>query len=572
MVLFVDEPSIANRAAGPYAPANTGERVAMYQWRVDASYGELRDEFRWDLPAAFNMGTACADRHAPDDLALIELTDAHGERSFTFGDLTRLSNRFANGLQGVGVAAGDRIGIVLPQRLETGVAHLAAWKMGAVTVPMSGLFGPDALRYRLEDSGARAVITDHRALDRVAEVAAGIDGLTVIVAEDDVSAPHRRFDDLAEQGSDTLEAAPTTPDSPGLLIYTSGTTGAPKGALHGHRVLLGHLPGFDLAFDLYPQPGDRMWTPADWAWIGGLMDALMPAWFHGTPAVAAPRGGFDPEWAMRLMAEHRVTASFLPPTALKLMRQAGVGEPGVLRAILSGGEPLGEQMLDWGREHLGVTINEIFGQTEANLLIGNCAAAWEVRPGSTGLPYPGHELAVMDEQGNRLPPGELGEIVLRTPDPVMFLEYWNRPEATADKVRDGWLRTGDLGKVDEDGYFWFASRTDDVINSAGYRIGPAEIEECLMKHPAVAMAAAIGVPDEVRGQVVKAFIKLADGHQPSDDLRADVADLVRNRLAAYEYPREIEFVDELPMTTTGKIRRLELKQREEQRRQEPGRT
>jgi acetyl-CoA synthetase len=532
------------------------------------TYEQLHGEFRWDLPERFNMGVACSDAQPSTATALVEVTTGGAVREHTFGELAEQSNRLANGLAGIGVGAGDRVGIVLPQRVETGLAHLALAKLGAVAVPLSGLFGPDALRYRLGDSGARAVLTDARALEPVAEVAAELE-VEVVVASDDVAAPHHRFDDLVTGASSSLGPADTTPDTPGLLIYTSGTTGPPKGALHGHRVLLGHLPGYELMFDFFPQTGDRVWTPADWAWIGGLMDALMPAWYHGKTVVGAPREGFDPQWAMDLMAAHRVRVAFLPPTALKLMRQADARSDGVaLRAAMSGGEALGEAMLDWGREHLGVTINEIFGQTEANLVVGNSASVWEVRPGSMGRPYPGHDVAVLDDDGKALPPDEVGEVAVRAPDPVMFLEYWNRPEATAEKVRDGWLRTGDLARADADGYLWFASRNDDVINSAGYRIGPAEIEECLIAHPAVAMAAAVGIPDEVRGQVVKAFIVLAAEHQPGEELEADIAAHVRSRLAAYEYPRQIEFVTDLPLTTTGKIRRNELRHREEERSRE----
>jgi acetyl-CoA synthetase len=541
------------------------------------TYEQLRADFRWDLPARFNMGTACADLQPPATLALIEALPDGRTREHTFGELAERSNRLANGLAGLGVEQGDRVGIVLPQRVETGLAHLAIAKLGAIAVPLSGLFGPDALRYRLGDSDAKVVVTDHRALDRVVEVADDLDGLQIVVAEDGVTAPHHRFDDLVASASAQHEPPVTTPDTPGLLIYTSGTTGAPKGALHGHRVLLGHLPGYELMFNFFPKSGDRVWTPADWAWIGGLMDALMPAWFHGKAVIGAPRAGFDPEWALDLMLGHRVRVAFLPPTALKIMRQAGIPAAGgtgsgaggdglSLRAVMSGGEALGEQMLGWGQEHLGVTINEIFGQTEANLIVGNCAEAWDVRPGSMGRPYPGHDVAVLDTAGEVLPPGEVGEIAVRTPDPVAFLEYWNRPDAMREKVRDGWLYTGDLGHADEDGYLFFSSRNDDVINSAGYRIGPAEIEECLIAHPAVGMAAAVGVPDEVRGQVVKAFIVLAEDSEPSAALEDDIAQHVRSRLAAYEYPRQFEFVEELPLTTTGKIRRNELRRREEERR------
>jgi acetyl-CoA synthetase len=535
--------------------------------RPGVTYEMLREEFAWRVPAAFNMGVACADHHPPGDLALIEVGADGGRRDISFGELAELSNRFANALRGLGVGVGDRVGIVLPQRLETGVAHLAVYKLGAIAVPLSGLFGPDALRYRLGDSGARVVVADAAALDRVAEVAAELGGVEVVVAGSDASAPHYSFWELAARGVADLEVAATGPDAPALLIYTSGTTGPPKGALHAQRVLLGHLPGFDLSHDFFPQPGDLFWTPADWAWIGGLMDALMPSWYHGRPVVAAARQTFDPSWAVDLIRRLEVRNAFLPPTALKLMRQAGVRvSHHTLRSVMSGGEPLGAELQSWGRDALGVWINEIYGQTEANYVVGNSSAVWEVRSGSMGRAYPGHDVTVLRSAGEPAAPGEVGEIAVRSPDPVLFLGYWGRPEATREKVVDGWLCTGDLGRVDEDGWFWFEARADDVINSAGYRIGPAEIEECLLGHPAVAMAAAIGVPDELRGQVVKAFIKLTDGAMPSEELKEEIRSLVRRRLAAYEYPRQIEFVDELPMTTTGKIRRAELRRIEAERR------
>ena len=527
-----------------------------------SSYDTLRAGFRWRVPEAFNMGTACADRHPAGDLALVDCGDGQ-PRSYTFGDLADLSNRLANGLRALGVSAGDRVGIVLPQRVETGVAHLAAYKLGAIAIPMSVLFGPQALMYRLGDAQARVVITDAERADVVGEVAAALPGLEVLVVDGEGPGPYRRFWDVVRDGSPAFEPVPTTAETPGLIIYTSGTTGTPKGALHGHRVLLGHLPGFQLSQGFFPQPGDLLWTPADWAWIGGLLDGLMPSWYFGRPVVAARRQRFDPEWAMRLMREQGVRNAFLPPTALKLMRQGEVGgERPPLRSVMSGGESLGEEMLAWARERLGVTVNEIYGQTEANYVIGNCAEVWDVRPGSMGRAYPGHDIAIVGPGGQRLRAGEVGEIAVRADDPVMFLGYWNNEAATRAKyTADGaWLLTGDLGRQDDDGYVWFVSRNDDVINSAGYRIGPAEIEECLVQHPAVLMAAAVGVPDELRGEAVKAFVQLAAGQQPSEQLEREIQELVRTRLAAYEYPRQIEFVESLPLTTTGKIRRAELRQ------------
>jgi acetyl-CoA synthetase len=533
----------------------------------DVSYRRLREQFAWQLPARFNIGVACADQHPAGATALVELAADGSRRELRFGELTELSNRLANALRALGVAAGDRVAIVLPQRAEAGLAHLAIYKLGAIAVPLSGLFGPEALRYRLGDCTPRLVITDRAHADVIAELAREIVGMELCLV-DGVQPPHHGFWELVQNASQQFTPAATTPDTPALIIYTSGTTGSPKGALHAHRALLGHLPGFELSQEFFPQADDRFWTPADWSWIGGLMDALLPTWYHGRPIVAAAREGFDPEWALTLLGRERIRNAFLPPTALKLMRQADADVADfALRSVMSGGEALGEAMLDWGRERLGVTINEIYGQTEANYLVGNCASVWDVRPGSMGLPYPGHDVVLLDEARQPVEPGGRGEIAVRAGDPVMFLRYWEREEATREKfdATGTWLLTGDMAAVDEDGYLWFTARNDDVINSAGYRIGPWEIEQCLMRHPAVEMAAAIGVPDTVRGEVVKAFVKLADRREASAELEAEIRALVRGSVAAYLYPRHVEFVDALPMTTTGKVRRAELRRLEAER-------
>ncbi|MGH7717820.1 MAG: AMP-binding protein [Gemmatimonadaceae bacterium] len=535
-----------------------------------ATYDELVTDFRWTLPQRFNMGAACSDRHPPSAPALIELGEDRSLREYSFGDLAMLSNRLANGLAGLGVKRGDRVAIVLPQGVETGIAHLAIYKLGAIAVPMSGLLGPEALSFRLADCDARLMLTDAAHLEPLATIAETMDG-TELVCVDGVSPPHHGLWEVVQDSSAQFTPAVSDPDTPALLIYTSGTTGPPKGALHAHRVLLGHLPGFELSHEFFPQENDRFWTPADWAWIGGLMDALIPSWYHGRTVVGAARMGFDPEWALWLMAEHGVRNAFLPPTALKMIRQAQP-EPGQvnLRTVMSGGEVLGEEMLTWGREVLGVTINEIYGQTEANYVVGNCASVWEVRPGSMGRPYPGHEVAVLDADSAPAPPGEIGEVAVRAPNPVIFLRYWAQPDATREKfdARGRWMRTGDLATADEEGYLRYESRADDIINSAGYRIGPNEVEQCLMRHPGVAMAAVIGVPDQIRGQAVKAFVVLAEGREAPTEIEVEIQQLVKRRLAAYAYPRELEIVDGLPLTATGKIRRTELREREAGRRKE----
>jgi acetyl-CoA synthetase len=532
-----------------------------------ATYEALRGQFAWRIPERFNIGVACADAQPKTKLALVSLAPDGSRHDYTFGELRRLSNRFANALVALGVQSGDRVGIVLPQLVETAVSHLAVYKLGGVAVPMSVLFGTEALLHRLGDSGAKVVVTDASRLERVVAVTAELEGVTVIVTADQGRpGPHLGFWTLVANASERFRPAVTKADDPALIIYTSGTTGPPKGALHAHRVLLGHQPGFELSHDFFPRAGDLFWTPADWAWIGGLINALLSTWFHGKPIVGAVRDRFDPEWATRLIRELGVRNTFLPPTALKMMRQAGQRLPaGSLRTVMSGGEVLGEEMLAWAQEHLGVTVNEIYGQTEANYVVGNSQSMWPVVPGSMGRPYPGHDVEVLTEDGRPASPGEVGEVAVRVPDPVSFLGYWQQPEATELKVVAGLLRTGDHASRDERGYLWFNGRADDLISSAGYRIGPDEIEHCLLAHPAVALSAVIGVPDPIRGEVVKAFVRPAEGTQATPELAREIQEFVRTRLAAYEYPRQIEFVDEIPLTVTGKIRRSELRRLEKER-------
>ena len=533
------------------------------------SYDELRRAFRWDVPARCNIAVDCCDRHAEggaaDRVALIEPEAGGGARRWTFGMLRRQSNRLANVLQAHGVARGDRIGILLGQQVETALSHLAAYKLGAVALPLFGLFGEDALEYRLRDSGARAAVTNAANLPKLLAIRDRLPELRALIVTDGDTGGLPSFHETLERASDAFVPVDTAADDPALLIYTSGTTGPPKGALHGQRIVRGHLPGVEFPHEFFPQPGDLMWTPADWAWAGGLLDILLPALHHGVPVLASRTGKFDPEEAFALMAAHGVRNAFLPPTALKMMRQ--VPDPRsrhahALRSIGSGGESLGADLLDWGREAFGLTINEFYGQTECNLVLASCAGLMPSKPGWIGRAVPGHVVAIVDADGNELPADTPGEIAVRRPDPVMFLEYWNNPEATAAKFAGDWLLTGDSGVRDAEGNFRFVGRGDDIITSSGYRIGPGEIEECLMRHPAVAMAAAVGIPDPVRTEIVKAFVVLREGQRPSATLEDEIRAFVRTRLAAHEYPRAIAFVDDLPMTATGKIRRRDLRDAE----------
>jgi len=535
------------------------------------TYQEVYEAFEWEIPEFYNIGADICDKWASQRyrVALIYENEDGKVEKYTFWEIRRLSNKLANGLASLGIGRRDRIGILLGQCPETAIAHVSIYKLGAIAIPLFSLFGTDALEYRLSNAKAKGIITDATNLYKIMEIRDRLPHLKVIIVTGGEGGDGTvGFWNLVEKGGPEFDTVKTRAEDPALIIYTSGTTGPPKGALHAHRVLLGHLPGVEFPHNFFPKDSDLFWTPADWAWIGGLIDVLFPSWHHGIPVVAHRARKFDPERAFYLLEKHGIRNAFMPPTALKLMRQ--IREPRKrydfqMRTIGSGGETLGEELLQWGKEVMGLTINEFYGQTECNLVVGTCAEVMEVRPGSMGRPIPGHKVDVIDEDGNPVSPGIVGEIAIQGPDPVMFLEYWGNPEATEEKYLGKWLLTGDLAKKDEDGYFWFVGRKDDVITSAGYRIGPAEIEDCLMKHPAVSMAAVVGSPDEVRTEIVKAFIVLKEGVTPDAEIEEEIKKFVKVRLAAHEYPREIEFVSELPMTTTGKIMRKELRKLEREK-------
>ncbi|MBS0321570.1 MAG: AMP-binding protein [Proteobacteria bacterium] len=543
---------------------------------VHDRYAELHGAHRWALPAAFNIGAACGTRWAaePDRVALYWEDEDGAQATWRYTELVRDAARLAAALAARGVGRGDRIGLVLPQRPETIVTHLAAYRLGAVVVPLSFLFGPDALAYRLEFAAVKVAVVDPQSWPKLAPVRAQLAALGHVLGVGGVDAAG--VDDFAATvAAARPDAAPPPVDTaardPALILFTSGTTGPPKAALIPHCALLGNLPGFVASHDGFPQPGDRFWSPADWAWTGGLMDALLPTLYFGQSLVGY-RGRFDAHRAFALMERHRIRNSFLFPTALKMMMKE-YPRPRerfdlALRTIMSAGEPVGTAVFEWARDALGVTINEMFGQTEMNYIVGNSQAAWPVKPGSMGRPYPGHRVAVIDDAGRELARGETGEVALHTiapdgtPDPIFFLGYYGNPEATAAKYTGPWCRTGDIAEIDADGYLWYRGRSDDMFKAAGYRIGPAEVENCLVRHPAVANAAVVPSPDPVRGNVVKAFVVLAAGHAASDALADALREHVARFLAPYETPREIEFIDALPMTTTGKVQRRVLRERE----------
>jgi acetyl-CoA synthetase len=528
-------------------------------------YDRLYREFQWPKLAHYNIGVDVCDRWAarePDRLAILNVRPDGATEAVSFGWLRETSNRLANALVAHEVAREDRVAILLPQTPEAAVAHIAIYKLGAIAVPLAILFGVDALSYRLQNAGVRAVITNAQGLAKLAQIRSALPQLALILSIDGAAEGALDFRATVARGRSDFRPVATTPDDPALMIFTSGTTGPPKGALHGHRVVLGHLPGVEMPHDFFPQAGDRFWTPADWAWAGGLLDCLLPSLHHGVAVVARKLEKFDPEEAFALLAKTEVRNAFIPPTALRMLRSAPSprGRHDVkLRTLGSGGESLGAETYEWGRDAFGLTINEFYGQTECNLVLASCAMIGVSKPGAIGKPVPGHVVAVIRPDGARADVGELGQIAVRRPDPVMFLEYWGNRQATDAKFIGDWMTTGDQGTVDDEGYVTFIGRDDDVITSAGYRIGPGEIEDCLIKHPAVALAAVVGKPDPVRTEIVKAFIVLKPGIEGSEALAAEVRDFVKTRLSAHEYPREVSFIRELPMTTTGKIIRRMLR-------------
>ncbi len=533
-----------------------------------ASYDALYREFSWQIPASFNMGRVVSDAWAarePDRICLEHYSPDGLHQTMTYGELAERSSAFANSLQAIGVRVGDRVALLLPQGFETVIAHVAIYKLGAIAVPLALLFGVDALEHRLNVSGAVAIVTNDFGLSRVQEISAKLRDLRHVISTGCPRDGILTFSDLCAQGSPAFQGPDTGPDDPALMIFTSGTTGAAKGALHGHRVLAGHIPGFQFAHEGLPQAGDKIWTPSDWAWAGGLLNVLMPALMLGVPVVSSPAQKFDPDMAFRIMAEMKVRNAFIPPTALRLLKT--VDHPRarydlVLRTIGSAGESLGRETYEWVKSALGLTPNEFYGQTECNFVLSSAANLDVSKAGAIGKAVPGHRVAIVDAQGRVMPAGQIGQVAVARPDPVMFLEYWNDPEATAHKFVGDWMLTGDLGRQDASGYVEFFGRDDDVITSSGYRIGPAEIEDCLIAHPAVRLAAAVGKPDALRTEIVKAYVVLADGYTPSDRLAKEISNWVKHRLSMHEYPREVAFIHDMPMTTSGKVIRRALRERD----------
>lgn len=537
-----------------------------------SNYNDIISRFRWEIPQNYNIALDTIDKWGDHKgrVALFYEDDKGNRRTYTFHEMRNYSHQCANLLRNVGIQKGDRVGIILSQQPESAMAHLANFMLGAVGVPLSTLYGPDAIEYRLQDSGAKALIIDEEYKDRVLKIKGNLKSLEHIIVVGRADRGEIDFYKELSNKSTKFEIENPSSSDPALILYTSGTTGPPKGAYHAHKILAGYLLSISLVFNVDFDQSSIFWTPSEWAYVGGLLDLLLPAWSFGYPVVGY-KGRFTADKAFDLADRYGITHIFIVPSGLRMMAQV----PRIkekydldIRVIASGGEAVGSDVIRWAQEELGAVVNEFYGLTEVNHLIGNCAKLWPAKVGSMGLAYPGREVDLIDKEGKSVPPGQEGQIVVKKGDPTMFLEYWNQPAKTLERCRGDWILTGDMAERDKDGYFWFHGREDDLIKSSGHRIGPFEVEECLLKLPFVSEAAVVASPDRTKGHIVKAFIKLANGYADSENLRKEIQTHVKERLAAHQYPREIEFVEEFPMTATGKINRRILRMKEEEKKRE----
>ena len=525
-------------------------------------YDEAYADFEWDIPDTYNAAESVCDQWADaegDDAVALHYEDTDGSREqFTFGDVQCRANRFANVLKDHGVEPGTRVGVSLPQRPETLIAYVGIWKVGATIVPLSVLFGDEGLQYRLDHANVEVLVLD----DQIAETYATIeDNLqkveTVLTLDDPPTVGDIRWEDVVPRASAEFETRRTSHNQEAFILYTSGTTGDPKGVRLPHQYIIGCVPGWELVNEFSDRDAVH-YSPASWSWNGGMIATVMMAWYHGQ-AVVGYNGQFDPAKVYDIFERFDVTNSMLTPTMIRMMRDTDDECGHYPDTIVCGGEDVTTDIYQYVDEVWGGVVNNVYGQTEALFLVVTNSRLMGTNVGATGKPAPGHLIEIIDpETGERRPVGEVGQIAVAQPDPVMMLEYWNDIKHTRSSFVDGWMKTGDAGVWSDDDWITYVARTDDVIITSGYRVSPLEIEDCLQQLPEVNDSAVIGIDHETRGTVLKAFIKLAAGTETGDELRNRIQTHVQNRLAAYKYPRKIEFVDALPTTVTGKIQRYQL--------------
>lgn len=530
-------------------------------------YDEAYADFEWRIPDVYNVAESVCDRWADsadgDESIALYYTNSEGTREeYTFEDIQRQANRVATALAGFGVEPGERVGVCLPQRPETLISYVGIWKLGATIVPLSVLFGDEGLAYRLDHADVGTVVFD----DEIADVYAGIaDDLqsveTAVTIDDPPGIDGVRWEDVVPSASDEFETARTAPEEESFILYTSGTTGDPKGVRLPHQYVIGCIPGWQLVNE-FPNRDAVHYSPASWSWNGGMIAVAMLAWHHGQ-AVVGHAGQFDPATVYDIFEQYEVTNSMLTPTMIRMLRHVEREWNHVPDIVVCGGEDVTTDIYEFVNEQWDGIVNNVYGQTEALFLLVTNRRLMEENREATGKPAPGHVVDVIDpDTGEERAPGELGQIAVARPDPVLMIDYWDEPERTRSSFVDGWLKTGDAGVRGEDGWIAFVARADDLIITSGYRVSPLEVEDCLQQLPEVNESAVVGVDDDTRGTILKAFVKLSADTISSDDLRERIQTHVRERLAAYKYPREIEFVDSFPTTVTGKVQRYKLSEDE----------
>jgi len=524
--------------------------------------------WKWEIPEFYNIGYDVVDKHADSakrNKVALYWENAEGRKEkYTFWEMKQLTNKFGNALKKMGIKKGDRFLIRLPNIPAFHVSFIGGVKIGAVPIPSSVMFRAKEIEYRINDSGAVGVITTPQYLKEVEEVKDKCPTLKHIIVVGD-GGEHLSYDEIMKNASRYLEVEKTRNDDMAFFCYTSGTTGAPKGAVHLHRWVLGNDPS--VKYWQAAQDDDLVAHTGDLSWIFPLGNGFLYVWRWGISTFIY-HGKFDPERWFELIEKYGVTNLASVPTCYRMFLTIKDAEKkydlSSLRHCISAGEPLNPEVVKEWKRRIGIDIYDGIGMTEVMVYLSNMKGL-PIKPGSCGKPQPGHECAIVDENGNPLPTGKEGILAVKQGDPGLFKEYWKKADKTAECFKNGWFLTGDVLYKDDEGYYWFSGRGDDLIMASGYRISPFEVESALISHPAVLEAAVVASPDEIRGVIVKAFIILQEGYEPSDALVREIQEHAKKVAAPYKYPREIEFVESLPKTQSGKIKRKELRERERER-------